>query len=1051
MMNKIIFLVIYILLVINTFGKDIKYIDLPGGEINRVIKDKKGFIWFATDIGLFRHDTKDMDYYRKDVFDLDSIAFNKIEFIKEIDNKLVLSNEKGELSFFDLANKTFENYMLPNERRVIEVIKKDEENLYILTSTSLFLYNISDNIFYEIYKSEKMKNLFELNNNLIIVQDEKIVKLIDDEIEEVIFQGRVGESFFIEDRIYISQDNLLYSLEKEGLEYIVEGEKKIEKLFKLDYFKIVFSTEDSVQIYDTFQKKLIGKHKKTPEQDLILIEGEEVFWFKSKESVEVIDYREKYYLQVDNKGENEKVFVHNNLYYISKNNKLYTNYRGKESIIKDAHIKNIKYENNTLFFTIDNILYRDFEKFKEFDFVPDDFTVADDKVIVAKGKKIIVYGETNKTFEIDTEINKISFDLWDKDLVWVGSKEKGLIKLNIVNNQTKFIRNVQYDKRFYKIDEIEDFVLLDNQLLAFSPEGNLLIYDYSKELIKSDLEINKFKNSEFIKDKYENIWFSTESKIYRITRGLESVYDFSKELNLQFEGIKNGSVDSEGNIHFAYKNGYITFFPEKILKLNEEKDISFREAFLGEEEKIKDISYAETLYIPHWNKSFTIKFSLLDYFGSGDRNYVYKLKGHRDKWTRLDGKNEISFAFLPSGKYTLEVSYFDINNRLSGAYDEVDIYVEAKPWQSIGAYILYITLALIIGEFIRRYKLKGNKLILHKELQKLSNIFFNIENSKDMTSEFMEKLCLFIGVIDVEICIKEDKQEYITCYKYNLYSNYLEEEVVKDRDKKSIKDKKNDVYFELEKDIINNLSMCRKKEEEKVEFLFELDEKFSGKFIFIDTESRYKKDKFLYKAEMLLRQFIINYKNRTSFEEISRLANYDSLTGVYNRRYFDQMALLNLEQSRRYKHSMTIAIFDIDYFKHINDNYGHHTGDQVLKGIGERIRKNIRETDIFARYGGEEFIICFTETDRDRAMSVCERIRKEIEAEDFIIERKKVGVTTTIGLAELNGIETLDSLIKRADEALYQGKNTGKNKGVIHLKEEEGFADISTLINGQLV
>ncbi len=1053
MKNKIVFFLInfIFLLNINLLGENRTKIKLPSKEINELIMDKKGFVWIGTDKGLLRYDGDEYELYSEDVFEKKSLAFDKVTFIKELENELILANEKGDFSLFDLNKKGFKNYKVPNNKKIIEVLKKNEDTIFLLTSTSLFQFNTDNKLFYEIYKGKNMKNIFYQEDKLIIVEGDKIIKIIDEKIKEDLFRGMIDLSFYHSGNMYISQNRHLYKVGNESLENIIEMDKEIKKILKTkikDTYALV--TFDTVFLYNILEDRIIREYKKDFSKELLLVSRKNEFWFKDENLLELINFDRDYYEITENNKKNEKIFVYNKIKYVYRNKSLYRIYKNKETLIKEGEIENINYFNNNFYFTIDDILYKNFEKYMTLESRPDNIIIDKNLMIINFGKKIIVKGKIEKTFEIDTEVNKIEFDLNNKNIIWLGTKEKALLKLDIELNQLEFIRNVLRDGKYYKIDEVEDFVLLKDKVIIYSPQGNLLIYDYRGKFIKANMEINRLKNTSFVEDQMGNIWFGTNSNIYRFDSELESIYDFTKEINKKFDNIKNAYIDQEGNIYFSYNGGYIEFCPNKIIDINEENPIAFREAFLGEEERTKDITYSDKLYIPYWNKSFTIKFSLLDYFKDKDRNYVYKLKGQRDRWIRLNNKNEVSFAFLPSGRYTLEVSYFDINNKLSGFYDEIDIYIEAKPWQSVGAYFLYITLAFIIAEFIRRYKLKGNKLILHKELQKLSNIFFNIENSKDMTSEFMEKLCLFIGLIDVKIFIKEYKQEYVTCYTYNLYSNYLEEEVLKDDDNISLKDKKDDVYFELETDIINNLSMCRKKDDDIIEFLFDLDEKFSGRFIFGDTESRHKKDKFLYKAEMLLRQFIINYKNRVSFEEISKLANFDSLTGIYNRRYFDQMALLNLEQSRRYEHNMTIAIFDIDYFKHINDNYGHQTGDKVLVEIADRIKENIRETDIFARYGGEEFIICFTETDRNRAMLVCDRIRREIEREDFVIERKKVGITTTIGLAELHQEDTLDTLIKRADIALYQGKKTGKNKGVIQLNENRNFVDISTLINGQL-
>ncbi len=1051
MKKNIIYSIIFFLIFINgdLLGENRREIKLPSENINKLIQDRKGFIWIGTDLGLLRYDGVELEVFTENVFNKKSLSFDQIKFIKEIEGKLVLGNNIGDFSIFNLEKKTFKNYKMPNEEEIIEVIKKNDDSIYILTSTLLFQFNIESKSFYEIYRGEEIINFFCEANNIYIVQRDKIVKLIDENIKETLFKGKIDLSLFVFGNIYISQNNNLYKLGTDSLFEILETKERIEKIIYISEGKYGIITNEKMIIYNLQKEEKIKEFNNDSLKEVLLFNKEDEVWFKNKNSLELVNLSNRFYSIVKNNRDNEGIFTYNEIEYLYNDKRLYKYLEGEEVLVEKGKIDNINYFEGNIYFTINKFLYKNFKKKLHFDIEPDNLLLDENLKIFSSGKKIYVEGKIEKVFEIDTEVNKISFDLWNKDIIWIGTKAKGLVKLNIVLNQIEFIRNVFLEKNYYKIDEVEDFVLLEDKILVYSPEGNLLVYDYEKEFTKASIEINQFKNTKFLEDKMGNIWFGTSNDIYRFNNQLDSIYSFTKELNKDLDTITNSFVDLDGNVYFTFNGGFVVFYPNEIAQIEEDKAITFRKVFFAEEERIEDISYLRKLYVPYYNKSFIISFSLLDYFKSKDRNYVYRLNGYR--WIKLDKTNEINFALLPSGKYILEVSYFDINNKLSDAYDEIEIYIEASPWQSVGAYLLYITLLFILLEFIRRYKLKGKKLVLHKELQKLSNIFFNIENSKEMTIEFMEKLCLFIGIIDAKFYIKEDKQEYITCYKYNLYINFLEEEVIKDENKKSLKVNEEGIYYELERDIINNLTMSRRKNDNKVEFLFDLDEKYSGIFEFEDTESRHKKDRFLYKTEMLLRQFIINYKNIISFEEISKFANFDSLTGVYNRRYFDQMALLSIEQSRRYKHSMTVAIFDIDSFKCINDSYGHHTGDEVLKGIAERVKESIRETDIFARYGGEEFIICFTETDRERAMHVCERIRREIEKEEFLIDKRKIRATITIGLAELHLDDTLDSLLKRADKALYRGKNTGKNKGVIHINGSEKFVDVSTLINGQLV
>jgi two-component system cell cycle response regulator len=140
-----------------------------------------------------------------------------------------------------------------------------------------------------------------------------------------------------------------------------------------------------------------------------------------------------------------------------------------------------------------------------------------------------------------------------------------------------------------------------------------------------------------------------------------------------------------------------------------------------------------------------------------------------------------------------------------------------------------------------------------------------------------------------------------------------------------------------------------------------------------------------------------------------------------------------VEQSTARGKPITVLVLDIDFFKAINDNYGHDAGDDVLREFSIRIRKSIRGIDLACRYGGEEFVIVMPETDMAVAATVAERLRRRIATEPFVVDcgTKNLEVTISIGLAGLeNADDTAATLLKRADQALYRAKRDGRNRVV---------------------
>ena len=163
--------------------------------------------------------------------------------------------------------------------------------------------------------------------------------------------------------------------------------------------------------------------------------------------------------------------------------------------------------------------------------------------------------------------------------------------------------------------------------------------------------------------------------------------------------------------------------------------------------------------------------------------------------------------------------------------------------------------------------------------------------------------------------------------------------------------------------------------------------------------------------------------------KVEYMAITDALTGLYNRRRFHDVLTKEFERSKRYANAFSIAMLDLDHFKPVNDNYGHQTGDIILKEIAKILTKSIREIDTAARYGGEEFVLLLPSTNKEGALNLGERVRKTIEMSTFSCIEDR-GVTASIGIAGVPDadITTEDTLMRCADFALYQAKRNGRNR-----------------------
>jgi two-component system cell cycle response regulator len=162
------------------------------------------------------------------------------------------------------------------------------------------------------------------------------------------------------------------------------------------------------------------------------------------------------------------------------------------------------------------------------------------------------------------------------------------------------------------------------------------------------------------------------------------------------------------------------------------------------------------------------------------------------------------------------------------------------------------------------------------------------------------------------------------------------------------------------------------------------------------------------------------------------MAITDVLTGLHNRRYMESHLAALVEQAGARGKPLTVLVLDIDFFKSVNDTYGHDAGDDVLREFALRLKKSIRGIDLACRYGGEEFVVAMPDTDSTVAAMVAERLRRRIAAEPFKINQgeRAVEVTISVGLAALGEADTAAGLLKRADQALYRAKRDGRNRVV---------------------
>lgn len=167
---------------------------------------------------------------------------------------------------------------------------------------------------------------------------------------------------------------------------------------------------------------------------------------------------------------------------------------------------------------------------------------------------------------------------------------------------------------------------------------------------------------------------------------------------------------------------------------------------------------------------------------------------------------------------------------------------------------------------------------------------------------------------------------------------------------------------------------------------------------------------------------------KSQAQELLQLSIRDPLTGLYNRRHFDEQAALLYRQAIRHKRPLTVVLCDLDHFKQVNDLHSHAIGDEVLRRVAQTLKDNMRASDGIARYGGEEFVIACSESTLDQAASRCEDLRRCIERQPWGELAPNLEVTVSMGLSDSISLQSIEKMLAEADVRLYQAKHAGRNR-----------------------
>lgn len=336
------------------------------------------------------------------------------------------------------------------------------------------------------------------------------------------------------------------------------------------------------------------------------------------------------------------------------------------------------------------------------------------------------------------------------------------------------------------------------------------------------------------------------------------------------------------------------------------------------------------------------------------------------------------------------------------AHTESGYTLEALNMQVDG----YLTKPVDKNVLKQKLSLLAKGIVLEKENKKKSKVLQTILNSQT-------NIIVLTNFIDIE---------FASVSFYKLFGV---------KDKKGYMTKFHNIFSILSE---QNSYIYGKNRDEFLESYYKVDE--GSKIISFDTIDGVKS--FYIHIEPVELDDEDDDLNIVSLTNITRLQNervnaihkatHDKLTGAYNREKFNEILRVELEEAKRYKKDLSMAILDIDHFKLINDTYGHLVGDKVLQELANFCKNHIRKTDTFARWGGEEFTMLMNDIDISTAKAICEKLR--IDIENLKIDNLPK-ITVSFGVTQMKESDTEEEFFKRADKALYIAKKSGRNKVVV--------------------
>ncbi|QTD49590.1 two-component regulator propeller domain-containing protein [Sulfidibacter corallicola] len=540
------------------------------------------------------------------------------------------------------------------------------------------------------------------------------------------------------------------------------------------------------------------------------------------------------------------------------------------------------------------------------------------------------------------------------------------------------------------------------------------------------------------------LWISTNRGLSRMDPLTRNFRNFDTLDGLQSNEFNTGAYASDrtGRFFFGGVNGISVFHPLLIQENNYVPPIVFTE-FRVFDDPIKSSRKAgglPVLHLSHNDNFFSFEYVALDYNIPQKNRYKYKLEGFDKSWNDVGNRRYGSYTNLRGGLYTLRV----LGSNNDGVWNEegtaVRLIVTPPPWLSIWAYAGYAGIGLFLIYITVRYKTRRQALILSETLRQITHDLSHTLDLDLVMNQLLDHLLRVVPYERATVFLEQENRfdPVVTRTREGSLicapTYAMESQIIAD-----LLEKEDTIFIGNTRDMFARMEGSGKLAIRTVLAIpIEVNHRIIGTVqLYHHLNEAFKRDT-IDLAVTLVNQAGIAIENARLFSQVKRLATTDELTGIFNRRYFFELAEREFERASRYRKNLSLIMFDIDHFKRVNDTYGHQTGDSVIQFIAETILGQLRKSDLMARFGGEEFIVLLPETDPENARLVANRLHQSLRKRFTTRPPSNIPrVTASFGVVTIHdNVRDLEALIEEADRALYQAKAAGRDQVVVYEPRE---------------